>query len=176
MSLYFTISQTIKANYSTGKYLLALKSLLALHAIDPQNPTLHVQSYRFRDELDHSPDGKSPKSSEIIAAETKTLLPEDKDLSDWNNDFLDRHKSSVSHVQAGLSVRALIGKEKKETNESDLFELLSIDSASINEASAGLDLLDEWSSSLEVKDRYRKSAAGRWNKASCFQANHIDTE
>jgi N-alpha-acetyltransferase 15/16, NatA auxiliary subunit len=126
----------------------------------------------LRDILDQPPAGTSPILSEIIRSETKTLLPEDKDLSGWNDKFLDRHKSSVPHLQAGLRVRALIGKEGKEKNETDLLATLSLDSISMNDASAGLELLYEWGSSATVKDKYRNSAAERWNRASIFQAKH----
>lgn len=152
-----------------GKYLLALKCLLALHALDPQNPTLHVQSYGFRDSLDRHPNGVLPRVSEIVLPGAKTLFPNDMDLSAWNNDFLDRHRSSASHVQAGLRVRALIGKETRETNEKDLLEVLSLNSSSICSAIAGMELLDEWRSSAEVKDRYKDKAAERWNMASVFK-------
>lgn len=100
----------------------------------------------------------------------------DKDLSEWNNNFLNGHKSSGPHIQAGLRVRALIGKGAKEANEKDLFAALSLDSTSMRDASAGLELLNEWGSSAEVKDRYRNSAAERWNRASIFQTKHIDTQ
>jgi N-alpha-acetyltransferase 15/16, NatA auxiliary subunit len=144
--------------------------------MDSQNPTLHVQSYRFRDMFDPHPDGASPKFSEIIPTEIKTLFPEDTNLSDWNKDFLKRHNLSASHVQAGLRVRALIGNEANETNEKDLFATLSLDSVSMDIAAAGLDLLDAWGSSAETKDSYKKKAAERWGRASVFQAKHIDTE
>jgi hypothetical protein len=144
--------------------------------MDSQNPTLHVQSYRFRDMFGPHPDSASPKLSEIIPTEIKTLFPDDTNLPDWNKDFLERHKSSASHIQAGLRVRALIGNEADETNERDLFAVLSLDSASMDIAAAGLDLLDVWGSSAEIKDRYKNKAAERWGRASVFQAKHIDTE
>jgi N-alpha-acetyltransferase 15/16, NatA auxiliary subunit len=66
----------------------------------------------------------------------------------------------------------LIGKEGKEKNEMDLLATLSLDSISMNDASAGLELLYEWCSSATVKDKYRNGAAERWNRASLFQAKH----
>lgn len=150
-----------------------MKCLLALHAIDPDSPTLYIQSYRFRDVLDHPPDVLTPKISEIIRSESKTLFPEDQALSSWNNDYLERHKSSTPHIQAGLRVRALIGKEGREQNEKDLLATLSLDSTSMRDATAGLELLKEWGSSAEVKDKYKSTASGRWNRASVFQAKDI---
>jgi N-alpha-acetyltransferase 15/16, NatA auxiliary subunit len=153
-----------------------LKCLLALHAIDSQNPTLHVQSYRFSKLLENSPDGTSAKLSDIIFTESRTFLPELKDLSDWNNDFVDRHKSSAPHIQAGLRVRGLIGKEAKQKNEKDLLAALSLEGTSMRDARAGLELLNEWDSSAEVKDKYLNTAADRWSKASFIRTKHIETK
>lgn len=137
---------------------------------------LHIQSYRFRDLIENRSDDLSPMVLTSVQTEIKKLFTEDKSLSDWNKEYLVRHKSSALHVQAGLRVRALIGKEAKSTNEKDLLAILSLNSASMGDASAGLELLDEWASSAEVKDRYRDKAAERWNRASVFQAKRIDTQ
>jgi N-alpha-acetyltransferase 15/16, NatA auxiliary subunit len=153
-----------------------LKCLLAIHAIDSQNPTLHVQSYRFSKILEKYPDGASAKLYEIISPESRMFLPEDKDLSDWNDNFVDRHKSSAPHIQAGLRVRGLIGKQAQQTNEKDLVAALSLESTSMRDARAGLELLNEWGSSAEVKDNYRNTAAERWSKASIFRTKHIETK
>ena len=106
---------------------------------------------------------------EIIRSESKTLFPEHQAPSSWNDDFLDRHKSSAPHIQAGLRVRALIGKAGMDENEKALLAKLSLDSISMRDASAGLELLSEWGSSSEVKDKYRSTASERWNRASVFQ-------
>jgi N-alpha-acetyltransferase 15/16, NatA auxiliary subunit len=108
--------------------------------------------------------------------ETKALFANGKNLSDWNTEFLNRHNASASHIQAGLKVRALIGKEAKDMNENDLLATLSLEAVSIREASAGLDLLNEWGSSAEIKDRYRSKAGERWNRASVFATKKIDTQ
>ena len=174
MSLHALPLHALKANSCTGKHLLALRCLLALHALDPHNPALHVQSYRLRDSLDHLPDGVSPKWSEIVLPGTKMLFHDDKDMSAWNNEFLNYHKSSASHVQAGLRVRALIGKEAMEANEKDLCETLLFEDTSMQNASAGLELLHEWGSSEEVKVRYKSMASERWKMASVFRPMRYD--
>lgn len=120
--------------------------------------------------------GASSKLAQIISIEGKTLLPQINKVTEWNNNFLDRHKSSASHTQAGLRVRALIGKEAKATNENDLLGTLSLDTISMEDASAGLELLNEWGSSKEVKERYRSSAAERWSRASIFRAKQIEKQ
>lgn len=153
-----------------------MKCLLALHAIDPQNPTCHVHSYKLSKILNDDANGVSSKLGQIISTEAKILLPEANKLTEWNNNFLDRHKSSASHTQAGLRVRALIGQEAKATNEKDLLGALSLDTTSMKDASAGLELLKEWGSSKEVKERYRTSAAERWSRASIFRVKEIETQ
>jgi N-alpha-acetyltransferase 15/16, NatA auxiliary subunit len=167
--------RTITINSSSEKYLLALKCLLALHAIDSEDPSLHVHSFCFRSTMDHGPDGVVPRLAEILPAATRILFLDGKDLSEWNDDFLSRHKSSASHLQAGLRVRALLGKESKDNNEKDLLTALSLESTTLREARAGLELLNEWGSSAEAKDRYMTSAAERWTRASVFQPKHIES-
>lgn len=152
-----------------GKYLLAWKCLLAIHSVDPQNPDLHVESYRFREALGHQADGASTKVSKIVFSESERLFPRDENLSDWNEDFLARHKSSASHIQAGVRVRGLIDKSKKGLNEHSLTATLTLDTISMQEAKLGLELLREWGSSAEVKETYRNRAAERWKQATVFQ-------
>lgn len=69
----------------------------------------------------------------------------------------------------------MIDKDGKETNEKDLLAALSLDSSSIRDASAGLELLNEWDSSVKARDSYKKKAAERWSRASVFQVKHIDS-
>lgn len=156
-----------------GKYLLALKCLIALHAIDSEHPMLHVQSYRLRGCLDRFPSSVRPKISELLPSASSTLLPSDEDISEWNKEFLDRHGLSAAHTQAGLRVRALIGKENQQRNEQDLLATLSLDNTTMVDASRGLELLHDWRSSADFANRYRERAAERWNRSSRFQAKHI---
>lgn len=144
-----------------------------MYAVDPQKPTLHVQSYLIRDILDHYPDGAPANVSDIISSAAQVLLPETRAIADWNHDFLARHRSSALHVQAGLRVRDQLDPSTKEMNEKELIGTLAFDNISLPEAIAGLELLHDWSSSVEVLDNYRKGAAERWKQASRFKANHV---
>jgi N-alpha-acetyltransferase 15/16, NatA auxiliary subunit len=151
--------------------LLALKCLLAAHDLDPANPTLHSQSYRFRTTIENSREDISPKISEIILVESKNLFDGDESASDWNQSFITTHKSSAAHVQAGLRVRGLMGKESRAQNEKDLIETLSLQGITLAEGTSGLELLEEWRSSADVIAAYKQAARSIWNEATVFKTS-----
>lgn len=151
--------------------MLALKCLLAAHDLDPANPTLHSQSYRFRNMIENSREDISPKISEIILVESKNLFDGDESASDWNQSFITTHKSSAAHVQAGLRVRGLMGKESRAQNEKDLIETLSLQGITLAEGTAGLELLEEWRSSADVIAAYKQAARSIWNEATVFKTS-----
>ncbi|KAL2215787.1 NMDA receptor-regulated protein 1-domain-containing protein [Thermoascus aurantiacus ATCC 26904] len=153
------------------KYLLALKCLLAAHAIDASNPTLHVQLLRFRKALDSLQEPLPPKVSEIVTSEFETLLPKSQDLKEWNASFLEAHKTSTPHVQAALTARLLLDPESKSQCEQDLLSTLDLEDASISSAVAGLDLLNEWGSNQAAKAAYIEKAHNKWKEASAFQSS-----
>ena len=157
-------------NTVAEKYLLALKCLLAIHELDPADPTLHTQVYHFRATIEKSREEMPSRVAEIIALELKSLLSGDQSLSDWNHSFIATHKSSASHVQAGLRVRELIDASSREQNEKDLIETLSLEGMTLAEAIAGLELLEEWRSSAEVVSAYQKAAGSIWSAATAFKA------
>jgi len=152
------------------KYLLAMKCLLAAHAIDPSNPALHVQLLRFRQALDSLPEPLPTAVAEIIGTGFEKLLPKSQDLNEWNNTFLESQKGSVTHVQAALTARQLLNPATKEQCEKDLIATLELDDVTIDQALAGLELLDEWKSSLTVRRTYEEKAQLRWTGASLFQS------
>jgi N-alpha-acetyltransferase 15/16, NatA auxiliary subunit len=152
---------------------LALKCLLALHYLDQDYPTLHVQSFRVRQLLQNSSKDMSQNLLDILKSQAKTLFSPDTRIADWNNDFLNRHKASAPHIQAGLRVRALIRKGAEEEDESDLLATLSLDSTTLQDAKAGLELMNDWSSSAEARNAYKKAAAEPWTRASAFQPEQI---
>ena len=63
-------------------------------------------------------------------------------------------------------------KSKRELDEQGLLATLEFDTISMHEAKSGLELLNEWGSSAEIKERYRNGAAERWKQASVFKAKH----
>jgi N-alpha-acetyltransferase 15/16, NatA auxiliary subunit len=148
---------------------LALKCLLTVHSLDPSDPTLHTQVYRFRSMTEKTREDIPPRISEIILLESKNFFDGDQSDSDWNESFISTHKSSPSHVQAGLRVQGLIDKDSREQNEKDLIETLSLQGMTLAEATAGLGLLEEWRSSAEVVAAYKQAARSIWNEATAFK-------
>ncbi|PGH16266.1 hypothetical protein AJ80_05289 [Polytolypa hystricis UAMH7299] len=152
-----------------NKYLLALKCLLAAHAIDPSNPLLHAQIARFRKTLDTLSEPLPSDVSEVIASEFDSLLPKSRDIASWNDAFLDSHKDSPAHIQSALSVRQLLsGPDSRPQNEKDLLGSIDHDTTSLEDALAGLSLLDDWGSSQDTKSAYKAHAGKKWTEASVF--------
>jgi len=152
------------------KYLLALKCLLAIHALDAANPTLHTLAYRFRTALERPDTGISPQVTELISPELKSLFDKQQSPSEWNESFINTNKSSASHVQSGLRVRGLLDKASREQNEKELIETLSLQGETLAEAIAGLELLEEWRSSAEAVSAYKQAAGSIWGEATAFKS------
>ncbi|KAJ5217293.1 N-terminal acetyltransferase A complex subunit n.t1.c1 [Penicillium chermesinum] len=151
-----------------GKHALALKCLSAAHAIDPSNPTLHVQLLQFRKALDSLAEPLAPQVAEVVNPEFEKLLPKSQDLTQWNESYLSANKDSASHVQAALTVRQLLDKESKAQCEKDLVASLDALKISFDDAVSGLDLLGEWGSD---KTAFAEKASKKWPEASAFQLN-----
>jgi len=152
------------------KYLLALKCLLAAHAIDSSNPILHVQLVRFRRALDSISEPLPSKVSEIVANRFEALLPQSLDLLEWNDSFLASYKASVSHVQAFLNVQLLLNPDSRSESEKDLLSTLDLENVSVSDAIDGLELLTEWGSDQTVRMAFIEKASTRWNEAPAFKS------
>lgn len=145
-----------------------MKCLSAAHAIDPSNPTLHLQLLRFRKTLDNLSEPLDPKVAEVVNAEFDKLLPKSQKLEEFNDSFLAANKSSVAHVQSALSGRQLLNKDTKAQNENDLLATLDSAEITIDEAVAGVELLTQWGSD---KSSYVQKANKKWPQSSAFPLN-----
>lgn len=144
---------------------------MASHSIDPSNPTLHSQVYRFKTTIDNPPEPLLPKVSEIITPELDTLLsPKSPSLGEWNEAFLSAHKTSTPHIHAAASVRKLINPDSQPQNEKNLISTLGLENTSLEDAVAGLQLLNDWGSSDDTRAEYTQAAHKRWAEASAFQS------
>ncbi|KAL1952688.1 hypothetical protein VTO42DRAFT_4451 [Malbranchea cinnamomea] len=152
------------------KYALALKCLLAAYAIDPNHPQVHSQVARFRKALDTLSEPLPQDVSEVVNSEFETVLPKSTNLTEWNDAFLAANSTSPAHVQSALSVRQLLTPESKSQSEKDLQSTLDLEVASIEDALAGLSLLDNWGSAQDAKTAYRQHAKQRWKESSVFDA------
>lgn len=139
---------------------------MAVHSIEPENPTLHEQLVRFRRELDcaHNLD---PKVSEVLKSHTD-IVPETAELSSFNNNYLSRHKDSISHVQSAIRVREIVDPSSRAQNEKDLVQTLQLPNVRIKQAEEGFKTLQGWESSTDVKEKYLEAARAKWPLATVF--------
>ncbi|KAJ5756282.1 hypothetical protein N7533_005825 [Penicillium manginii] len=151
-----------------NKYLPALKCLTAANAIDPSNPTLHLQLLQFRKKIDGLTDSLPAQTGEVIGTEFEKLLPKSQNLEEWNESFLSANKDSVAHIQAALSGRQLLNPDSKAQCEKDLLASLDSPAVTIEEAVAALELLSKWGSEQTA---YAEKASKKWPESSVFQLN-----
>ncbi|KAJ5107854.1 N-terminal acetyltransferase A complex subunit n.t1.c1 [Penicillium angulare] len=149
-----------------NKHALAVKCLSAAHAIDPSNPTLHLQILRFRKTLDTLSEPLDPKVAEVVTSEFEKLLPKSQKLEEFNEAFLSANKNSAAHVQAALSGRQLLNKDSKPQCEKDLLATLDSPDITVSEATTALELLSLWDSD---KTSYVQKASQKWPESSAFK-------
>lgn len=107
-----------------------------------------------------------------VAATIKSsfsAIPVNTDLKAYNSEWEQKHLNSPSHLQAAYNVRFLLDPNTKGQNEADVKELLNLPSITLEQAVAGLELLDEWKTDAKVKDGYRETASEKWPEATVFQ-------
>ncbi|KAJ5929474.1 N-terminal acetyltransferase A complex subunit n.t1.c1 [Penicillium verhagenii] len=151
-----------------NKHILAVKCLSAAHAIDPSNPTLHLQLLQFRKALDKPAEPIDPKVAEVVNAEFEKLLPKSQNLEEFNESFLSANKASATHVQAALSGRLLLNADSKTQCEKDLLATLDSSDITIDEAALALELLAKWGVD---KTAYAEKATNKWPESSVFRLN-----
>lgn len=155
----------MEADISPGKFLLALRCLLAASKLDPEHPMVHEHTVRFKLEIDAALASLSPKTAEVIKAEF-TLLPESIDLAKFNDEFLSKHKDSARHILAVERIRKLLPNYDQRKSEADVLAILTLPSITLSEATDGLDVLVSWNSSSES---YRSKAHSIWPEATIFE-------
>ena len=150
-----------------SKYLLAAKCATQLHSIDAEDPQLHVMRFKLRQLLRDKPDDLKEKVASIIAGAATELVDQDaKDLTRWNEAWRSKHSQSAPHIHAYLRVRQLHDPDSQKQNEKDLIDSLSLEDMALEDAVAGLELLEEWGSS---STDYKRVAAERWKEAIVFK-------
>lgn len=105
---------------------------------------------------------------EVINAEFNDLLPASIDLVKHNDDFLQNHHDSASHVQACLRVRQMLDPSSSEKNQQDLIRTLALEDCSLDDAVGGLELLKAWKAKPKYRNDYIAAAHERWPEASAF--------
>ena len=151
------------------KFLLALGTLIASHALSASDPTTHEQIFRFQRTISSLPEPLDPKIMEVINAEFNNLLPASTDLTNHNDAFLQEHHDSAAHVQACLKVRQLLDPGTSDKNQQDLIRTLALEKSNLEDAKRGLETLKEWKAKSQYVDDYTAAARERWPEASVFQ-------
>ncbi|CAG8452976.1 18718_t:CDS:10 [Acaulospora morrowiae] len=95
------------------KYLLALRSLLQAHKIDKENETLHNNVIRFKLEVASNRE-LHQTITQVVTEELAVLVPGDKPLIKFNEEFIERNKGSIPHLLVGVKSLHLIDSEKKQ--------------------------------------------------------------
>ncbi|MCJ1311499.1 hypothetical protein MMC25_005171 [Agyrium rufum] len=158
---------------STEKYLLALRCLLAAHALSPSDPTTHAQTIQLASALTSeftSSASLPPKTRSVIDEQLPSLFPSPSDLKDlkaFNDAYLSEHGPSLPHVRAALKARYLLDKGSKGAAEEKLKEMVEKEeSSTLEDALAGLELVREIGGDLGA---YKEVARGRWGRATAFK-------
>jgi peptide alpha-N-acetyltransferase len=150
---------------SPEKYLLALKCLLAAAAIDKEHPKVHEQVVRFKVVMDKDMDGTPPKSLEVIKSEFN-ILPAAMSLTQYNDEYLAKHKDSAKSTLSALRVRAFLSTESASSCEKEIASVIKLPSITMEEAVEAFELLKSWQSSEAAP--FKSSAAAKWPKATIF--------
>ena len=67
----------------------------------------------------------------------------------------------------------MLDPKSKAKNEVDLVSFLNLPGMDIKEAKHGLDLLKEWKSDSDVREKYLAAASKRWPQATVFKAAKV---
>ncbi|OTA87776.1 hypothetical protein M434DRAFT_399365 [Hypoxylon sp. CO27-5] len=146
------------------KYLLALRSLNAALALDPEHPMVHEQVIRFRQALNSKLESLPPKVAEVLKSEF-TAVDASTDLKKFNDDFKEKHKDSPSHVISAIQAEKLLGGDKKKS-EKDLAGVLNLKGIQHDQAIEVLALLKSWRSS--EADAFKEAAHEKWPEVTAF--------
>ncbi|KXL44101.1 hypothetical protein M433DRAFT_58684 [Acidomyces richmondensis BFW] len=155
-----------------GKYLPALKCLLAAQSIDPEHPKLHEQSGRFRDALSKLQEPLPEQVQKVIDQTFLSKFNSTERLDQMNEAYFAKYKTSAVHVQSVVRLRNIIeqGSDKSKCKSvKDLIETLELDDITIMQAIEGLELLKDINAGSEGEELYVKAARKRWPRATAFK-------
>ena len=158
----------LDADILVEKYLLALKCLLAAAALDKENSKVHEQTVRFKLAIDNDGSKLQPKSAELIKSEFN-LIPTSATPSQFNDEYLARHKDCARRILSALKVRKLLFPESASASEKDAAAVIKLPSITFEETRGALDLLSSWKSSQ--LDSFKQAAATKWPKATIFASS-----
>ena len=151
----------------TGKYLPTLKCLLAVQNIDPSHPKCHELGGRFKLALDKLSEPLPKDVQEVIQNLYLSKL-DPKSLEQRNEEYLEKHNQSATHVHSVVRLRNALKPDVEETKSKSAKELqnsLSSPSTTLQQAQSGLELLDEIKAGSDARQGYIAAARQRWPAA-----------
>ncbi|KAH8808331.1 NMDA receptor-regulated protein 1-domain-containing protein [Xylogone sp. PMI_703] len=149
------------------KYILALKCLLAAAALDPEHSKVHQNTVRLSQAIENDKESINPKSADVIKSDF-TLLPSGTSLTQFNDDYLAKHKNCPRRVLSGLQVRKSLSPDTSSNCEKGVLGVLDLPNITFEEAVEALKILQLWNSSQV--DAFKSSAQSKWPKALIFQS------
>lgn len=154
------------------KYLLAAKCLLEILSIQPNNPDAHVFAYQLRKAVESKTEGTDEKVINYVKELAKNVLSLDVPVKEWNEKFAkDNEGKGIRYVQAYVTVEHSLSESSQSNGEKKLIEsVASTPNSSIEDLKAGLEILQEWSSSAETIESYKSEARKTWSEADVFKA------
>jgi len=165
-------------DFPSGKYLPALKCLLATYAINPDHPKCHEQGCRLKLALDQLEEPLPPKVMEVIDTcyLSKFSKLKSQSLEECNEEYFESHKDSAPHIQSVVRFRSVLkpgDEDTKSKSAKDLQSTLALNSTSLEQAVEGLQLLDEIGVGRDpgVRETYLQAAQKRWPEARALQSS-----
>lgn len=153
-----------------GKFLPALKCLLAARELDPQCPKLHEQDLRLQHVLASLPEPLPPKVKEVVDSTYLSKQPSTP-LAERNEQYLSAHSEDARAVLAVVRARRVLDPEGKDKAKSlqDLKRLTGLRSAGLEEGREALEVLGVLGAGAEEREAWLAEARKRWGEATVFQ-------
>lgn len=155
-----------------GKYLPALKCLLATQQLAPGSAAVHYQGSQLKLALKPMPEDIPAQAKEVLESELLSKHGGDQDIAKHNEQYREKHKDSPEHVQAAVRVRKYLDPEGKNVDKSvqDLVATLQNGNVTLEQARQGLQVLQDVGAGAEAREKYAGAARKRWPEATAFAA------
>lgn len=147
-----------------GKFIQALRCLLAADSIAPKDPRVLELAFRFQHLISQDSTPISPTAATIIKSEF-TLLPAGDSPIAGLSEYLNSHKKDAKAVIAVTRARHFIGIESR-TSEDDLIGILQSEKVTFEDAQEGLETMRLVGA--QRINAYKELARKTWPEATVF--------
>lgn len=162
----------LSTNSHPGKYLPALKCLLAAQQIDSEDPRCHEQSLRLAHALQNLKEPLPDKVKEVIDSTYLSTMDSKKPVREVNEEYLAAHKDSAAHVHAVVRARLAIdaqSSDSKSKSTKGVQDTLNSKDTTLRQAQDGQQLLKEIGADADAQTAYKTKASERWPEAVAFR-------